>query len=241
LIDPVRFLALSAWLLACLFAPPADSSSFSANPVRITLSAGTSSAALTLENKGDQPVLVQAEVMAWSQQNGKDLLVPSRDLIVSPPIFKMAVGAAQIVRVGLQVTLSDLGREVTYRLFLQEVPPPPPPGQQGVSVALRLGIPVFVLPRGKVLPQPQWRVARADGGQIKLSLVNSGNAHIQAIDCRLYRADGTLIAEQQLNAYVLAGQAQSWQIKPSQPWRGEKLKLAARTDAGDVTVQIDPE
>jgi P pilus assembly chaperone PapD len=98
-----------------------------------------------------------------------------------------------------------------------------------------------VLPRGPALPLLNWRARHAAEGQIELSLSNSGNAHAQAIDCKLYRLDGTLIAEHVLATYVLPGQARSWQIKLSQPWRGEKLKLTARTDRGEVTAEIAPE
>ncbi len=233
-------LSLLSCLLVALLPLNAHAGSFGVDPVRLTLMAGATSTSLLLENKGDEPVLVQAELMAWSQEDGKDVLTPSQDLVVSPPIFKVAPGAAQTVRVGL-LRPADPERELTYRLFLQEVPPPPPPGQVGVTVALRLGLPVFVLPRGRALPLLSWRATHAAEGQIELSLSNSGNAHVQAIDCKLYRLDGTLIAEHVLATYVLPGQARSWKIKPSQPWRTEKLKLTARTDRGDVTAEIAPE
>lgn len=224
----------AALALAAAFG--AHAGSFTANPVRLTLAPGAMSTSLLLENKGDQPVLVQAELMAWSQQDGKDVLTPSQDLVVSPPIFKVAPGAGQTVRIGLLKPVAG-DREVTYRLFLQEVAQPPAPGEQGLAVALRLGLPVFILPKTRVAPQLAWR-ASPERGDIRLTLTNSGNAHVQAVDCKLYRADGTLIAEQQLSGYVLAGQTRSWQIKPTQPWRGEKLKLTARTLTGDVTADI---
>ena len=210
--------------------------SFTANPVRLTVPPGANSTSLVLENTGDQPVLVQAELMAWSQQEGKDVLTPSQDLIVSPPIFKVAAGASQTVRVGLLRPISG-EREVTYRLFLQEVPQPRAPGETGVGVALRLGLPVFVLPKSKVAPQLAWS-AKPEREGIALSLTNTGNAHVQALECRLMREDGTVLVEQQLAAYVLPGQTRSWSIRTSQPWRGEKLRLVAKTSAGDVTAEI---
>jgi fimbrial chaperone protein len=235
----VQSLPLLSWLLVALLPLNAHAGLFGVDPVRLTLRAGAMSTSLLLENKGDEPVLVQVELMAWSQEDGKEVLTPSQDLVVSPPIFKVAPGAAQTVRVGLLRPV-DPERELTYRLFLQEVPLPMQ-GQVGVTVALRVGLPVFVLPRGRALPLLSWRATHAAEGQIELSLSNSGNAHVQAIDCKLYQLDGTLIAEHVLATYVLPGQARSWQIKPSQPWRGEKLKLTARTDGGEVTAEIAPD
>lgn len=222
-----------------LVASGACAGSFTANPVRLTLPAGIGSTSMLLENTGDQPVLVQAELMAWSQQNGKDVLAPSQDLVVSPPIFKVAPGAAQTVRIGLLKPASP-DREVAYRLFLQEVAQPPAPGETGVSVALRLGLPVFVLPRGGGTPQLAWR-AKATASTIDLTLANTGNAHVQAIDCKLFGSDGSLLGEQQLAAYVLAGQTRSWVVKLRGPWRGGKVRVVAQTSTGEVSAEIAPD
>jgi fimbrial chaperone protein len=223
-------------LALLLAAIGAHGGSFTANPVRLSIAPGATSTSLLLENKGEEPVLVQAELLAWTQKDGEDVLTPTQNIIVSPPIFKVGVGGAQTVRVGLLAPATG-DREVTYRLFLQEVAQPPKPGEQGVGVSLRLGLPIFVMPRGAVTRETSWRV-KADGGAIRLTLVNAGNVHVQAIDCKLYREDGTLVAEQQLASYVLARQARSWLIKPAQPWRGEKLKAVMRTPAGDVTGDV---
>jgi len=234
-----RRLRNAAGLLALLAVFAAHAGSFTATPVKLTLPAGATSTSLSLQNAGDQPVLVQAELMAWSQQGGKDLLTPSQDLVVSPPIFTVAPGAAQIVRIGL-LRRPDSDREVTYRLFLQEVPQPPKPGEQGISVALRLGLPVFVLPKGGAAPQLAWS-ARAENGELRLSLSNTGNGHVQAIECKLYGEDGKLIAEQPLGAYVLSGQTRSWMVKPDRAWQGGKLRLVAQTSTGDISAQIAAE
>ena len=226
---------LIATLLALAAAVPAHAGSFTANPIRLTLPAGAASTSLSLENRGAEVVLIQAELMAWTQVDGRDVLAPSTDLIVSPPIFKVAPGAAQTVRVGVPRPLTG-EREVAYRLFLAEVPAPPAPGEQGIGVALRLGLPVFVLP-AKPAPQLAWQ-ARPEGAQIRLTLTNSGNVHVQALESRLAREDGSVIAQQQLASYVLAGQTRSWVIQSKQPWRGEKLTLTVDTPGGPVKAEL---
>ena len=65
---------------------------------------------------------------------------------MSPPIATIAPDKEQIIRVGLR-RAPDKERELSYRLFLQEVPAPPKPGFQGLQVALRVGLPVFVQPK----------------------------------------------------------------------------------------------
>jgi fimbrial chaperone protein len=174
--------------------------------------------------------------LAWSQAEGKDVLTPSEDLVVSPPIFKVAAGASQIVRVGV-VRRNDGDRELTYRVFLQEVPEPPAPGTQGVSVALRLGLPVFVMPRASTAPQLAWRAVR-DAGGVRVTVTNSGNAHAQLIECRVVRENGTVVAEQPLAAYVLPGSTRSWVVKTGSVPSAEKLRLSVQTAGGLVSADI---
>jgi fimbrial chaperone protein len=231
-----RCLLCGAALLALIATLPAHAASFTATPVRLTLPAAASSTSLSLQNVADQPVLVQAEVMAWSQRDGEDVLRPTEDLVVSPPIFTVAPGASQIVRIGL-LQRPQSEREITYRVFLQEVPQPPPPGEQGISVALRLGLPVFVLPKGGASPQLSW-TARREGGEVRVAVSNTGNGHAQIVECKLHGEDGKLIAERGLGAYVLAGQTRTWAMKTSPAWGGGKLTLSAKTSAGDVVAPI---
>jgi fimbrial chaperone protein len=225
-----------AGLVASLACALVHAGSFMANPIRLVVPAGANATSLTLENTGGEPVLVQAEVLAWSQADGKDVLTPSEDLVVSPPIFKVAAGASQIVRVGV-VRRNAGDRELTYRVFLQEVPEPPAPGAQGVNVALRLGLPVFVMPRANTAPQLAWRAVRDPGG-VKVTVTNSGNAHAQLIECRVVRENGTVVAEQPLAAYVLPGSTRSWVVKTGSVSSAEKLRLSVQTAGGLVSADI---
>lgn len=235
----MRGFVLSA-IVAMAVSPRGYAGSFGVDPVRLTLPSGARSTSLSLRNHASEPVVVQSEVMAWTQQDGKDVLTPSQDLIVSPPVFKVGPGATQLVRVGLR-RAGEPDRELTYRLFLLEVPPPPAPGETGVTTRLRLGLPVFVTPRGNAAPVLDWRVRKGPHGEVELSLDNRGNAHVQAIDWKLTLHDGTPIAEENHFVYVLAGQRQSWIKTPKHRWSGEVLELAAQTSRGRVTAHLAPQ
>lgn len=225
-----------AALLALTASMTCHAASFMATPVKLTVPPGANSTSLSLQNTADQPVLVQAEVAAWTQRGGEDVLTPSQDLVVSPPIFTVAPGSSQIVRIGLMKRPQSTS-EVTYRLFLQEVPKPPPPGEQGVSVALRLGLPVFVLPKGGAAPKLSWS-ARARQGAVELQVTNGGTGHAQIIECTLTAENGKPVAERALAAYVLAGQTRTWIFKTQGAWSGGRLTLNAQTSAGPLSAQI---
>lgn len=216
----------------------ASAGSFQVNPVRATLSANLPVGSLTVRNTGAEPAVVQLEVVSWSQQDGKDVYVPTREILATPPIFTVPPGGSQVVRVGLR-RAPDPRRELTYRLFLQEVPPPPKPDFQGLQVALRVGVPVFVLPPAPAKPVLRWQVSRTPQGKLQLSLSNSGNAHIQVANFKLVPAKGEPLPTQQVAAYVLPGQSRSWLVEAATaPPPGTTLRVSAQTDAGDVEAEV---
>lgn len=216
----------------------ATAGSFAVSPVRATLSAGQPVGSLTVRNTGAEPTVVQLEVVSWSQQDGKDVYDPTREILATPPIFTVPPGGSQVVRVGLR-RAPDPKREITYRLFLQEVPPPPKPGFQGLQVALRVGVPVFVLPSVPVKPVLRWQLSRTPQGKLQVSLSNSGNAHIQVANIKLMPASGDPFPTQQIGAYVLPGQSRGWLLEAAPaPPPGATLRLSAQTDAGEVQAEV---
>ena len=86
--------------------------------------------ALTVRNDGTEPVSMQLEVLNWSQEAGKDVLTPSRELLANPPIFTVPAGGSQLVRVGLR-RAPDATARANLSHCLQELPPPPKPDFMG--------------------------------------------------------------------------------------------------------------
>jgi fimbrial chaperone protein len=121
---------------------------FSVSPVRIYMSPGDKAVAVTVVNEGDSDIVLQADIFSWTQDaNAEDALVLSDDMILSPPILKLAPQSRQVVRLAL-LRAPDPQRQLTYRLILREIPEalgPPPPGVS-VPVALALSMPVFITP-----------------------------------------------------------------------------------------------
>jgi fimbrial chaperone protein len=211
--------------------------SFSVNPVRATLSAKQPVGSLVVRNNGSEATVVQLETVSWSQQDGKDVYTPTKEILATPPIFTVPAGGSQVVRVGMRRT-ADSQREIAYRLFLQEVPPAKT-DVQGLRVVLRIGVPVFVLPPAAVAPVLRWHASRTPEGALKVSLTNNGNAHIQVASSRLMLSSGQPLATQNVAAYVLSGQSREWLYKVTKlPARGAALRVAAHTDAGDVQAEV---
>lgn len=229
------------FLLGAAAATSGWAGSFQVNPIRVDLTAANRSVALSVTNTGTEAVVVQANVMNWSQEQGRDVLTPTTEVIISPPIATIPAGKEQIIRVGLR-RAPDAQRELSYRLFLQEVPPPPQPGFQGLQVALRIGLPVFVQPKeGPARAALVWHASLKDENTIHLTLQNQGTGHIQISDLELSLPDGTEpIAAQGGLAYVLPGQSHGWDLKLRQPnlKKNSRLRLRVSTDAGSVSTEI---
>jgi len=212
------------------------------NPVRVTLSENQKMGTLTVRNGGTEPMSMQLEVLNWSQEEGNGVFTPTRELIVNPPIFTIPAGGSQLIRVGLR-RAPDAQRELTYRIFLQELPPPPNPDFNGTKMLMRVSLPVFVLPKVTAKPVLSWHAVRTSDGALKISLSNSGNAHIQIANFSLsLPGSAQPWITQQASNYVLIGQSFDW-ILPANadysiPKSGATIQLFAQTDAGDIEAEV---
>jgi fimbrial chaperone protein len=214
----------------------AQASSFSVNPVRVTLSAKQPVAAITVRNSDAQQTVVQLETNAWTQVDGKDTQVPSSDLLATPPIFTLPPGGSQIIRVGLRNARKFPG-EVTYRLSLREVPPAVP-STTGLRVALLISMPIFVVPATPVAPDIQWRATRDADGKLRITATNTGNAHVQVGKLDLL-ASGQVVGTRQVAEYVLPGSTRSWALDaPGTLAAGAKLHISATSDSGPLQADV---
>lgn len=228
----IIFLLFSIFLLQATIV---YSAGFSVTPTRVELSAKKNRYTLSFSNTSDTPTLVQLESVLWEQEDGKEKLTPTEDILAVPAVFTVEPGKKQVIRVALRRPV-DARQELSYRLLITEVPDETKKGAEGVSVALRVSVPVFVKPKTDAKPLPEWSLERINDKQIKLALKNKGNAHIQIGQVKLF-TDTLLsqpVIEKALSAYVLPGQTGSWILAADTIEPAANLKLDAYTDGGKV-------
>lgn len=122
-------------------------SALSVSPIYADISAKNRVQTITLYNDSDFPVVLQTEAFKWSQnstKDGEDVITPTRDVLVSPPIIRVPKRSKQKFRVGLR-RAPDRQKELTYRVYFRQVSASPSVGA-GVSMMMRIGIPIFVKP-----------------------------------------------------------------------------------------------
>jgi fimbrial chaperone protein len=238
----LKFGSVITFVLMLLCSRGGIAGSFEVNPIRIDLSANTRSAALSVRNSGDEAVVVQTSIVSWTQENGQDVYAPTKEILGTPPIATIPPGGEQILRLGMR-RAPDAVKELTYRVFLQEVPPPPKPGFQGLQVALRLSLPIFVQPRqGPAKATLVWNLELQGDDTLQLRLDNKGTGHIQVSEIALFQpGQEQAVASQSSLVYVLPGQSRAWELK-TQTVRlkpTDRLRLKVTTDAGSVDTDID--
>jgi fimbrial chaperone protein len=199
-------------------------------PVSFELASGRMTAVLIIQNHTGRETDFQVRPYAWDQSGDADRLTPTDALVVSPPLGKVAVGGQQVVRLVLRQPAH--GRETTYRILLDEVPPPRQPGV--VNFALRLSIPVFVEPAEREAAHVRWSLQQ-DGGAYYLVAANSGGRHDAFRDITLTAGGRPVRLEENVLPYVLPGATRRWRILSTDvaPLR-EALRLTARSDSGPV-------
>lgn len=202
LVKPALRRAAALSLCACL-ATPALAGVFSVTPVRIFMSPRDRAVAVTVVNEGDTEIVLQADIHSWAQKpDATDDLVLTEDLILSPPILKLAPRARQVVRLAL-VKPADASRQLTYRLIMREVPEARTQRDAvNLNIALALSMPVFITPPA-AKRELKCTIEKLDG-QPAAACVNTGTAYAQVRAAQLVRGGKTLAAFEG-GAYLLPG------------------------------------
>jgi fimbrial chaperone protein len=206
-----RTFPLAAWVALLLTAAagfsPAAAGTLQVNPVLVEIGAQRRTGAVTVRNVESVPVTIRAYPLAWRQEGGEDHYDETQAIIVSPPVFTIAPGGTQVVRVGQRAA----GAAATpYRLIIEEVPEANPGG--GIQVALRLNLPLYANVPAGAAADLRWSAVRGQDGQWWIEARNPGAGWVR-VDARSARA-ATGISFEDGFAFgtVLPGGARRWLV-----------------------------
>lgn len=209
---------------------------FSVSPVRIYVAAKDRTTAVTVTNESDVELVMQADVFQWKQTTtGQEDLTLTEDMIVAPPIIKLAPRARQVIRLAMLKPVPP-DQQLTYRLIVREILEikPPEPGVQ-LQIALAFSMPIFVSPTGvkrQLVCGPQ----RAALDAVRVTCENRGNAYAYASDFKLSNASGEIMVSSNAGGYILPGIKRSFEFKRAGgPIPSGKVQLVVTQD--DLSVQ----
>lgn len=234
------FKLLGLYLLVSLWSFSVRAADVTLMPVTVKLDRANDRATVQVMNNGQEPVLMQAEAIAWNRVGGIDIDAPTNDLIVNPPVFTVQPGQTQVLRLGLR-RMQPLEQESTYRIVLREVPMPRPSDVMNVAGSVRvlvaLRVPVYVAP-AQVQRSEKWQVSRAPNGELLAQVSNTGNVHLKVSELRLQGEGGTALAslaQKGSQSVIFPGEQRTFRL----PAAAQATQVLVQTDEGQQVVALN--
>jgi fimbrial chaperone protein len=230
----VMWLALGhAWVSAA---------NISVYPLRAELSQSKTTEVFTVRNHGNEPVVVQASVVKWSQKDGQEVLEPTREVLVAPAVIEVPGNETQIVRIAVRRP-PDASKEDTFRLLIQEVPKRRDTKDVQIVFTLNISLPIFYAaasgPTQGSLDVTGMK-ASSNGSKklLALDLSNTGSAHVQVTGIQASDEQGQVASHTSM-FYLLPNQRRSVLINADRlPPGGRAVKLNVETMKGRVSKDI---
>lgn len=241
----LRMVATSSTLHFCLLSAPffnaAHASNFEIAPVVLELSDTRQAGAIRFVNKDDHEMSLQVRTNEWHQKDGEDVIAPTpanAGLLVSPPIFTLAPGAAQTIRVVARE--KGVTAETAYRLYIDEIPAVAK--EPAINFKFRVSMPIFMEPADSANQKMEWRADTSSAPQVVLH--NAGNRRIKLLNIELTLPSGKKMIPRTLpNSYTLVGGSRTYLFAPNAEFKpGATVKLSATMDAGpyDTSIVVSP-
>jgi fimbrial chaperone protein len=176
---------LVAGLMLMLAAAAAAASGFGLSPIGMTVHGKDISGSVTASNVGNGAVVLQATVLAWHQEDGRDRTAPTESVNVMPPLFKLEPGGTQLIRI-IPRPGSRGNTQQAYRLVVREVPTSEPSIRVGANFVFAMDVPVYVDPPGTALVPARPRVTLRGTAVV---FANDGDRYFRITDVR-FSAEG---------------------------------------------------
>ena len=210
---PLR--ALLLLLSSTLLSPAFAANSVMIWPIDPAINPEEKASELWLENRGNSTTMMQIRVFSWQQNNGQEQYQTQQQVVASPPMVRMDPGQKQLVRL-IKQTPPAAGKELAYRVVLDEIPTPRNPGenQAGLTFQMRYSVPLFIYGSGVTRDTAKPQLSRQEvnsGGKRWLELTNRGNGHARLSNVTIGRRK----MGNGLFGYVLANSSHRWPLTRS--------------------------
>jgi len=185
----------------------------------VELGSGAKTGLVKISNVDVHPLQLQVRLFRWtSGAQGESLYEESDDLVFYPHLLEIQPKEERLIRAGIKQPATH--EEKSYMLFIEEIPQSQKKtlGNESlaasakgmkVAVAVRFGVPVFVLP---VKPEFNAEVSQisVDKGVLALTVKNTGNTHLVIPEIQL-KSEGEF-TKSVIGGTILSGSAREYRI-----------------------------
>jgi fimbrial chaperone protein len=200
--------------LFCFSPGAAQANAFDVSPVTITLNAQSTSAMVTVTNRGTEAMRFHVSAFSWQQNaNGEMVLNPTTDVVFFPAMLALNPKEARNLRIGINVKPGAI--EKTYRVFVQELPPAVTTENPGVvRVLTKMGIPIFVQPAAPTA-KPVLSDLAVQGNKFTFKLTDAGSKHLRLKKLVVSATNnGKVLHTKEIDPwYVLAGGTHTYVVE----------------------------
>ena len=220
----------TALLVLCL-SVPAAAGSLAVSPTQLTVGPSSSTATLQVRAKGSDTTAGQVRVLRWVQQDGVNKLLPTRDVVASPPALRLEPGKEMTVRIVRTVKAPVAGEEC-YRVLVDQLPGAEQ-DKTVVKFAIRHSVPLCFDSAKQRPGEVSWTLQR-DGGKVFLAATNAGERRAVA---RNLKITGARKASAEMgSAVVLGSSTMGWPLKGALKGftPGSGFSLSATINGKDV-------
>lgn len=202
-------------LATALVTQPSWAGAIRISPVTLDMDDTTTATSLSLVNDAPTPANLQIRIFKWEQNAaGEDQLLPTKEMVVSPPFIKMQPSNSYNVRV-VKLDNRPVDIEQAYRIIIDELPTPNDSRKvtNGIGILIRSSLPVFVLNKNAIAElTARWVTANH---QPAIEITNNGKRHtlleqLAIIDPQTQQP--TQIKVNTVNGYILAGHTKRYAL-----------------------------
>jgi fimbrial chaperone protein len=231
----MRGCSLFAFAASLLGTPLAFASTLSVSPVLVQVPAPAKTSSVMLYNQSEAMLPVQLRLFRWVKNAGVDELVPTTDVVASPPAARLKPGSEYTVRI-VRVAKTPVEGEESYRLLVDQIPAPSEMNGTNVRFVVRHSIPVFFSEPQVVPPRLSWEAHLADGRLI-ITARNDGERRVRLSGLTVRSSSGTTRSfGEGLSGYVLGKSTARWTANSgSKGFRpGSAITIFARDENGPL-------
>lgn len=224
---------------ACL-GPSAGAATFGVTPMRVDLGPAAPIGVVNINNGGERAITIQVRAYRWQQPDGTDTYEETRGLILSPPIFTLAPGETQLVRVAERAPRTGT-TEQAYRLVVAEVPEADRAAESGVALRMvtRFNLPLYVAPaHGSAAPVAAFALQR-DGTGAQLRVRNTGTGALRLASVSVAQQGRDLAHSDVI--VVLPGATRAIELAAGALDAGQPVHVRAESNGGPVDLLLSAE